>query len=261
MEQIMTSQKDWNPGLYLKFRNERTQASIDLVSRINVESPGSIIDIGCGPGNSTQVLHDRWPECIVTGLDNSPSMIAKAKNDYPSQEWILGDVTDINPSVRYDIVFSNAAIQWIPDHKRLIDSMWNMVNEGGAIAVQMPLYQDMPVCGVIERAASERWPQLADVMDIFTFHEPDYYYDVLSYLSDKIEVWVTDYFHIMDSHKSIIEMIKSAGMKPYLDKLESEKDKLEFESAALRNIREAYPAQENGRVIFPFKRLFFIAYR
>ena len=257
----MTLQKDWNPELYLKFRNERTQPSIDLVSRIDIESPQSIIDIGCGPGNSTQVLAGRWSGSRIAGLDNSPSMIEKAKNDYPSQEWILADVMDIDPSVKYDIVFSNATIQWIPDHKQLIDSMWKMVNENGVIAVQMPLYNEMPVCGAVEQAASGIWPRLDNVMDIFTFHEPGYYYDVLSYLSGKIDMWVTDYLHIMDSHKSIIEMIKSAGLKPYLDRLESESDKLEFESAALRNIMEAYPAQENGRVIFPFKRLFFIAYR
>lgn len=257
----MAVKKDWNPELYLKFRNERTQPSIDLVSRISIESPGSIIDIGCGPGNSTQVLLERWPGCSITGLDNSPSMIEKAKNDYPSQHWILSGIMDYDSPVKYDIVFSNATIQWIPEHKMLIDSMWKIVSDNGALAVQVPLYQMMPVCGAIERAVSGRWPQLESVMDIFTFHEPGYYYDVLSYLSDKIEVWVTDYFHIMDSHKSILEMMRSTGMKPYLDRLESDNDRQEFESAALRNIMEAYPVQENRSVIFPFKRLFFIAYK
>lgn len=261
MENIMASQKDWNPELYLKFRNERTQPSIDLVSGISVESPESIIDIGCGPGNSTQVLLGRWPGCKITGLDNSPSMIDKAKKDYPSQNWVLADVKDFNSPEKYDIVFSNATIQWIPDHKQLIDSMWKLVNDNGALAVQMPLYNAMPVYGAVEQAASGRWPQLDNVMDIFTFHEPGYYYDVLSFLSEKVNMWVTDYLHIMDSHKSILEMIKSAGLKPYLDRLESENDKLEFESAVLRNIKEAYPSQENRRVIFPFKRLFFIAYK
>lgn len=257
----MTSQKDWNPELYLKFRNERTQASIDLVSRINVESPGSIIDIGCGPGNSTQVLLGRWPGCKITGLDNSPSMIETARKEYPSQEWILADILDYNPEGKYDIVFSNATIQWIPGHRKLLASMWNMVNENGAIAVQVPLYSMMPVCGAVEHAASGVRPKLSGVMDIFTFHDPAFYYDMLSSLSEKIEVWVTDYFHIMDSHKSIIDMIKSTGMKLYLDRLESDKDRQEFESAVLDNVIGAYPAQENGRVIFPFKRLFFIAYK
>jgi len=261
MENIMATQNDWNVELYLKFRNERTQPSIDLVSGISVESPKSIIDIGCGPGNSTQVLAGRWPAAGITGLDNSPSMIEKAKKDYPSQEWILADVMDVDSSVKYDIVFSNATIQWIPDHKQLIDAMWKLVNDNGALAVQMPLYNAMPVCGAVERAASGRWPQLDSVMEIFTFHEPGYYYDVLSFLSEKVNMWVTDYLHIMDSHKSILEMIKSAGLKPYMDRLKSEDDKHEFESEVLRNIKEAYPAQENRRVIFPFKRLFFIAYK
>lgn len=258
----MTAKNDWNPELYLKFRNERTQASTDLVSRINVDSPGSIIDIGCGPGNSTQVLAGRWPGSRITGLDNSPSMIEKAKMDYPSQEWILADVMDIVPSVKYDLVFSNATIQWIPGHKKLIESLWGIVNARGALAVQIPLFRMMPVHDAIEQAAASGWAhETRGVSELFTCHNPGFYYDVLASLSVSVDMWVTDYFHVMGSHSDIVDMMKSTGMKPYLERLESEKAKLEFESAVTRNINDAYPAQENGRVLFPFKRLFFIAYK
>ena len=112
--------KDWNPELYLKYNKERIQPSIDLVSRINFDNPRNIIDIGCGPGNSTHVLTERWPDAKITGIDNSPAMIEKAQNDYPSQTWKVMDAGNLVFDEKYDIVFSNATIQWIPDHKKLL---------------------------------------------------------------------------------------------------------------------------------------------
>jgi trans-aconitate 2-methyltransferase len=104
---------DWNPDLYMQFTSERTQPSIDLISKIKPVKPKSIFDIGCGPGNSTQVLVNRWPKARISGLDSSSSMIKKAEQDYPNQEWIVADALTYNPKIKYDIVFSNAVIQWI----------------------------------------------------------------------------------------------------------------------------------------------------
>src|SRR5208337_5518052 len=104
----------WNPELYLKFKNERTRPSIDLVSRIDIEAPERIIDIGCGPGNSTQVLHGRWPLADITGVDKSEEMIKKASGDYPDQKWAVGDASSLKAETPFDVVFSNAALQWIP---------------------------------------------------------------------------------------------------------------------------------------------------
>src|SRR6266542_994395 len=114
---------DWNPDLYLKFNKERIQPSIDLVSRIAINDPKSIIDIGCGPGNSTQILAERWPKARIVGVDNSPAMIEKAKKDYPHQEWCVLDAGKVLILETYDVVFSNATIQWIPDHERLMKRM------------------------------------------------------------------------------------------------------------------------------------------
>lgn len=258
----MTEKTDWNPELYLKYRNERTQPSIDLVSRINLADPATAADIGCGPGNSTLAILNRWPNIRITGIDNSPAMIKKAKGDYPGQQWILADAMELDASVKYDLVFSNATIQWIPDHERLLDKMWNMLNAGGALAVQMPLYQLMPVSAAIEEAARSRWhDETTGVMEIFTFHTPDFYYNVLAAFNARIEMWVTSYVHVMQSHEEIAEMIKSTGMKPFLDRLKKKSDRQQFESAALENIKKVYPSQQNGRVLFPFKRMFFVAYK
>lgn len=258
----MKKTNDWNPELYLKFRDERTRPSLDLVSRINLDNPATAVDIGCGPGNSTQVITARWPECRVTGIDNSPAMIEKAKKDFPDQQWITADAIDLDTSVKYDLVFSNATIQWIPGHENLLKTMWNMVNTNGALAVQVPLYNLMPVCSAVEEAAQSRWSRLASgVMGIFTFHEPGFYHEILSGFTGNIELWVTDYYHVMDSHASIVEMVRSTGMKPYLERMENETDRYDFEAAVLHRIKDAYPQQNNGSVLFPFKRLFFTGYK
>jgi trans-aconitate 2-methyltransferase len=255
------SNRDWNPNLYLKFDKERTQPSIDLVSRINFEAPRKIIDIGCGPGNSTQILVQRWPAASVTGVDNSPAMIEKAKRDFPNQNWKLLDAGKDEINEKYDIVFSNAAIQWIPDHAELLKRFFNALNDDGLLAIQLPLFWDMPLGKAIKNIAKDhRWEtQVKGAAELFTIHNYSYYYDKLSQLFNSIEMWETHYIHIMDSHFSILEMIRSTGLKPYLDGLEDEHDKREFEGLVLKEIAKDYPQQKNEKVLFPFKRAFFIA--
>ncbi len=255
--------KDWNPELYLKYKSERTQPSKDLVARINLPNPQSIIDMGCGPGNSTQVLVERWKQSKIVGVDKSPSMIEKAKQDYPDQEWKVVDVGMDKIIEKYDLVFSNATLQWIPDHKNLLKNLWEIVKPGGAIAAQIPLYHLMPVSKLIDVVANEsEWKdRLKESIGKLTILEPDNYYDILAALTSEIDLWETDYFHIMDSHESIIEMIRLTGLKPFLDKLETDKEKNEFERQATKKVSLAYPPQKNNKVLFPFKRLFFIAYK
>lgn len=252
---------DWNPDLYLKFNRERIQPSLDLVTRIKSDSPSRIIDIGCGPGNSTQVLAQRWPEAMIIGIDNSPAMIEKAKKDYPDQNWLLLDAEKDEFPDTYDIVFSNATIQWIPDHSKLLRKLSEVLSKKGLIAIQIPQFWDMPLGKAIEKIANHsRWNSTTKgVTELFTIHNYSFYFDQLSLQFNEIDMWETYYMHIMDSHLSILEMIRSTGLKPYLDRLDSEKDKEEFEAQVLMEIRRDYPKQENGKVIFPFRRLFFIA--
>jgi trans-aconitate 2-methyltransferase len=131
--------KDWNPGQYLKFRSERTQASFDLVGRINIDFiPKDIIDVGCGPGNSTQVLQERWPSANVIGLDSSKNMINKARAEYPDMNWHVADIVTYDTKQKYDLVYSNATIQWIPNHEKLFKKMSALLNDNGVMAVQIP---------------------------------------------------------------------------------------------------------------------------
>jgi trans-aconitate 2-methyltransferase len=256
-----TNKQDWDPRLYLKFNKERIQPSIDLVSRINFEQPGRIIDIGCGPGNSTRILTERWPRAEVTGADNSPAMIKKASEDYPDQKWILFDACKDKADGKFDIVFSNATIQWLPDHNKLIQRFSEMLTDKGCLAIQLPLFSDMPLGKAISEASrSERWHSLmAGVDNLFIIHTPSYYFDQLSRYFSSSEIWVTDYFHVMDSQMSILEMIRSTGLKPYLERISGKNEKEQFENEIFQSITRDYPLQENGRVLFPFKRLFFVA--
>ena len=252
---------DWNPELYLRFGKERIQPSIDLVTRIDFNKPRNIIDIGCGPGNSTQILADKWPNTKIVGVDNSISMIEKAKKDYPNQEWIIMDAGKDKLNEKFDIVFSNATIQWIPDHKNLFNKFYNMLKEGGLLAIQLPLFFDMPLGKSIAAIAeNEKWAHLTkEVTDLFTIHNSITYYDYLSELYQSIEMWETNYVHIMESQESILKMISSTGLRPYLEKLDNKNDIKDFEEKVLKGIKRDYPVQKNGNVLFPFNRLFFIA--
>ncbi len=252
---------DWNPDLYLKFEKERTQPSIDLVSRLSIW-PETIIDVGCGPGNSTKVLFQRWPYAKVTGVDNSPVMIEKAGKDFPQHEWRVLDAGTDEIEGNFNLVFSNATIQWIPDHARLLKKFRSLLTEKGAIAVQIPLFWNMPVGKTLERISSNaRWNKLtAGVKSLFTIHDPGFYYDQLSSLFPLVEMWETNYMHIMDSHMTILDMIRSTGLKPYHDRLGTNENKKAFEEEILKEVEKDYPVQQNGKVIFPFRRLFFIAY-
>ncbi|MFA6697585.1 MAG: methyltransferase domain-containing protein, partial [Eubacteriales bacterium] len=136
----------WKPNLYLSFERERTQPSIDLMTRINLDKPYRIIDIGCGPGNSTNILKLRWPEAELIGLDDSEAMIQQAKEKYKDIKWVLADATgDLSSLGTFDIVFSNAAIQWMPNHPALIKNMFKLLNKGGVLAVQVPYTEEMPI--------------------------------------------------------------------------------------------------------------------
>jgi trans-aconitate 2-methyltransferase len=255
---------DWNPDLYLKYRNERTQPSIDLINRIHVDfSPSRIIDIGCGPGNSTQVLAQRWPVSFIVGIDNSTSMIEKAKKDYPNQEWILADAATFSSERTYDVVFSNATIQWVPDHEQLIGRFCDLVSERGVLAVQIPKFRDMPLGQAIERVAQKPcWAaRTKGCAKLFTYHDYPFYYDLLSKKIRFIEMWETTYIHVLDSQAAILDWTRGTGLRPYLDRISDDAGRQGFEEDVLHEVGKYYPQSENGKVLFPFTRLFFIGYK
>jgi trans-aconitate 2-methyltransferase len=252
---------DWNPNLYLQFQNERTQPAVDLAARIDLAEPASIIDLGCGPGNSTQVLRARWPRARISGLDSSPKMIQQARADHPWGDWILADAASWIPAELYSIVFSNAALQWIPKHEELIPRLLNAVRPGGALAVQVPANADSPLHqALLEASEQPEWnSRMAGCREGITYHAPGYYYDLLAPHARRVELWQTSYLHTMATPQALIDWYASTGMKPYLEKLNSLEEKLRFQAEVLRGCMESYPAQKDEKILFPFRRTFFIA--
>jgi trans-aconitate 2-methyltransferase len=250
---------DWNPSLYLKYGKERTQPVIDLVSRIELDSPERIIDIGCGPGNSTAVLQKRWPQSRITGLDSSPSMIERAKEGGVEADWIIADASTVKFPGTWDLIFSNAAYQWISGQAALFHKLKANLKPGGIMAAQIPLFREMPMSKIIsEIAMQQRWGFSAEEGK-YLIHSQEEYYDILSGLFEHVELWVTDYIHIMNSHEAILEMMKSTALKSFLDQLENEEERKSYEGEILKGIEREYPLHMNDKVLYPFKRLFFIA--
>ena len=253
--------REWDPQQYLQFKYERTQPSIDLVARIQIESPKTIIDIGCGPGNSTQILRNRWPTADIVGIDKSEKMIERAQTDYPSQKWIVADALQFEANQPYDIVFSNAAIHWISDHDILIPRLFKIVHENGILAVQVPANFESPLYKIILKTSkSNKWRDFTSgCADRITYHDAEYFYNKLASLTQDIALWETTYYHILNSHQDLIEWYKSTAMKPFLDTLPTENDRVLFQKEVLDECKEYYPLQSDGKILYPFKRLFFIA--
>jgi trans-aconitate 2-methyltransferase len=252
----------WNPDKYLKFSGQRTQPSIDLAERIRLSEPVTIIDIGCGPGNSTQILAQKWPAAKIIGLDSSAAMIKKAQEHFPALSWIEGKAENLPEDRKYDLVFSNAALQWITGHETLIPKLWNIVDKGGALAVQIPKFDKMDINTSIQTVLSDdRWRCYNESAHaIKSLHDLNYYYNLLCDRTDDLELWETHYYHVLPSQASIIDFIESTALKIYLDEM-SEAEKIDFKNSILDDLKRYYPTLIDGKVFFPFKRIFFIAYK
>lgn len=250
---------DWNPELYLKFEKERTQPAKDLINRIDVQDPKNVIDIGCGAGNSTHALSMKFPKAKIMGIDNSPKMIQRACLDYPECEFVLCDASRELSTIKdkYDIVFSNACLQWLPKHDNLIKEMTSLLNPGGVLAVQMPINNEEPLYKIISDVVSnKRWGFQTSNLETNMALKSSEYHDVLSDLSTDFSIWETTYLHRMKSCANLVEWVKSTNLRPYLNTLSPELASC-LEKEIEEKAAKEYVVQNNGEIIFRFKRLFF----
>jgi trans-aconitate 2-methyltransferase len=253
---------DWNSEQYLKFKTERTQPAVDLVNRINMVNLGKILDVGCGPGNSTQVLYLKYPGAYILGVDKSEDMINTAKIKYPYLDFKICDVSKDLSELDgcFDIVFSNACIQWVPDHKHLLKNLMNLLDENGVLAVQIPMNNNEPVHQIINNIISSiKWSKYFTEPRIFYTLSRSEYHDIFSEISEEFYIWETVYYHVMKSHNDILEWYRGTGLRPYLNVLPDNR-KTEFENEIMDLLIKGYPRQKNGDIIFRFPRFFFIAY-
>ena len=252
---------DWNPELYARFADERARPIVDLLARVPLANPARIVDLGCGAGASTAPLLARWPLAEVLGIDTSPAMIEEARAKVPGARFEIADGAEWAPREPVDLVFSNATLQWIPDHATLLPKLMGWLAPGGVLAVQMPdnlaepshalmreVAAEAPFAALLAQAAGAR-TALLSVAETW---------EVLAPRAVTIEQWRTTYVHPLQGATKIVEMVRSTGLRPFLDPL-GEAMRGEYLARYTALVAAAYPATADGRVMFRFPRLFFVA--
>jgi len=254
---------DWNPKDYLDFKAERTQPAADLIARLPNRSPKSIIDLGCGPGNSTALLRQAFPSADLTGVDSSPAMIATAREAVSGATFIEADVAGWHPSTHSDLVFSNALFQWLPKRDEVMVRILQSLKSAAMFALQMPDNLDEPSHRLMREVAADgpwRAKLIGAVQARRKLEDETHHYDLLAPLSEYLQIWRTTYVHALDSHEAIAKMLSTTGLKPFLDPL-AQTERREFLASYVERLTQHYPAARDGRVLFRFPRLFIIAIR
>ncbi|WP_119392594.1 trans-aconitate 2-methyltransferase [Taklimakanibacter lacteus] len=254
---------DWSSEQYLKFTDERTRAARDLLAQVPLSAPHLVYDLGCGPGNSTELLIDCYPRARIIGLDSSSDMLAKARKTYPRAEFMDGDLATWQPDGKADLLFANAVFQWVPDHVRVLQRLLRGLPKGGVLAVQMPDNLNEPShVAMRETALAGSWADklktLSRVRDLLP--TPHSYYNELKPEAARIDIWHTIYNHPLDGPEGIVEWVKGTGLRPYLDPLD-EAERKGFLALYLERIARAYPRASDGKVLLRFPRLFIVCIR
>lgn len=250
----------WNPAQYLKFAGPRMRPGLDLIARIPALPARRIVDLGCGAGGLTALLADRWPEAETVGIDSSPEMLATARNDHPALDWRRDDIRTWRPDRRPDLIYSNAALHWTPDHARLFPRLVEALAPGGALAIQMPRNFHSPSHRLVaEIAGGRRWSRPIDLSDKAVL-EPAAYYDILSGVTASLDIWETEYLHVLEGDRPVLEWTRSTTLRPVFDALEGDELSAFLEEYA-RGLDAAYPKRADGRTLFTFRRLFLLARR
>ena len=250
----------WDPAQYLAFGNERLQPALDLLARIPLHTPGTVVDMGCGPGTVTRALKQRWPGAKITGIDGSPEMLARARAEDPEMTWIEADMNDWEPRGSLDLVYSNAALHWLDDHGALFPRLMNAIAPGGFLAVQMPRNWQAPSHTSITKTVQEGpWRKtLESLLRPAPSHEPSFYYDLLGPITQSLAIWETEYCQILEGENPVAEFVKGTQLKRFLDALD-EPTRSAFEGEYRKHILAAYPKRNDGKTLFSFRRLFLLA--
>jgi trans-aconitate 2-methyltransferase len=252
---------DWNPSLYTKFEDERTRAARDLLAQVPLTTLHRAVDMGCGPGNSTELIADRFPDARVTGLDTSPAMLDEARKRLPGCDFSLANANDWVPERGTDLVFANAIYQWVPGHLEQLPKVLAALAPGGVLAVQMPDNLAEPPHRLMrEVAAAGPWADRLKDAARAPLPPPRTYYDALKPFATRIDIWHTVYNHVLMDAAAIVDWVKSTGLRPFIDPL-SPAERTDFLSQYQAKIAEAFPPAVDGKVLLRFPRLFIVAVR
>ena len=263
----------WDADQYLKFVRQRTRPSEDLAATVHLDHPRRVLDAGCGPGNSTAVLACRWPEAHLTGIDLSGDMLEAAEKRLPEAEFLKRDLSaDLSELGRFDVVFSNAALQWLENVESGVLRLFSLVNPGGALAVQVPECAPHPSAegrletgdahaALWDTAKEETFCRFTGSVTRLHSLSGERAYTLLAGRSAAFDMWETRYCHQLDGYEGLLEWYRGTGMRPYLEALPDEKSRRAFEERFVQRIAAAHPLTPEGKLLFWFRRLFFIAYR
>jgi trans-aconitate 2-methyltransferase len=249
----------WNPQTYLAFADQRTRPAAELLARVSAAHPARVIDLGCGPGNSTGLLAARWPRARLEGLDSSASMLAEARKSGVPAEWVEADLAQWAPDAPYDVIFSNATLQWLPDQAALLPRLMRFVVPGGTFAFQVPVNFDAPSHQLMrETAQDSRWrKKLSSVREIERGNA-ETYYDILKPHAASLDIWQTEYLQVLEGEDAVYRWVSGTGLRPFLDALEGD-DRDAFIVLYKKKLNQAYPRRADGTTLFPFQRLFVVA--
>jgi trans-aconitate 2-methyltransferase len=256
----VTAKDIWDAKTYLQFEDERLRPALDLIARIPHEAPKLVVDLGCGAGNALPVLAARFPGARVMGVDGSAAMLAKAAA--AGFETAQAEISTWAPAAPVDVIFSNAALQWLDGHEALFPRLLECLAPGGVLAVQMPSMHAAPLRAEQDRIAREGpWAEtLQRVKSAPAILTPEAYYALLSPRVAKLEMWVTEYIHVLQGEDPVVRWAMGTSLRPFLDALGPEGSQ-GFLAAYAAAMREAYPPGPDGAVLLPFRRFFILVRR
>jgi trans-aconitate 2-methyltransferase len=251
----------WSASQYLKFEDERTRPARDLLEQVPGDRIETAIDLGCGPGNSTELIATRFPNAKLSGMDSDDNMLESATKRLPGVNFFKADLGHWQPEAPVDLLFSNAVFQWVPDHINVLKRLMGSLKPGGTLAIQMPDNLSEPTHRMMEETALEG-PWADRFKDgrgrRFSLPSPADYVNALSPFSDKVDVWHTIYYHRLANADAIVEWVKGTGLRPWLDALDAA-DRPTYLQQYAAKIAASYPRLEDGRVLLRFPRFFLIA--
>jgi trans-aconitate 2-methyltransferase len=250
----------WDPAQYLKFAQPRLRPAIDLLRRIELEAPAAVYDLGAGAGNVTGLLQQRWPGAQITGVDDSAAMLDQARAAMPEVRWEAADLARWRAPAPADLVYSNAALHWLGDHRTLFPRLMGMLAPGGVLAVQMPRNFDAPThASATEVALEGPWrDRLQHLVRPAPVAAPAAYYDLLAPHAASLDIWETEYMHVLSGEDPVTEWFKGSWLRQFLDLLSPPERGL-FEAQYRARVARAYPRRPDGQTLMPFRRLFLIA--
>jgi trans-aconitate 2-methyltransferase len=266
MHQRRIAGNSWDPQQYLAFADHRLRPALELLGRVPPAEPGVIYDLGCGTGQVTRLIAERWPAATVYGLDNSKEMLQKAAAESGRVHWIEADIQEWQPESAPDLIYSNATLQWLPEHAVLFPRLLGLLKPGGCLAVQMPLSWDAPSHRLMRETLANGGSggqalgsdELRQAVAVKWVADAAEYYDLLAERARSLDIWETEYLQVLTGTDPVLEWVKGTGLRPILHGL-ADNERAIFLEAYTQRLRETYPMRADGSTLYPFRRLFIVA--